>query len=91
MVLFCARRDAFNYSTLMAENLDKEIDDIAAPIPEPKTNWLLVTATALGTTLIVIVLAALSGVIGVNTAPTTPPAPFLANTNGPTDLRIKGN
>ena len=66
-------------------DLDKEIDDVVAPIPEPKTNWLLIGFVALATTIIVFVIAWGSGSVVVQ------PRSDAIATNANLDMKIKGN
>lgn len=67
----------------MTLNLDKEINDIVAPVPTPKTNWLLIIATSLGTVLAVTIF-----VLWYAHTPAPPPQTLISK---PVDMRIKGN
>ena len=72
-------------------DLDKEIDDIVTPIPEPKTNWLLVSTTVLGTILLVAVIGWATGYIGIGRSGRLDTAANDVAAEGGPAPRIKGN
>ena len=70
-------------------NLEKEIDDIVALPPKPKTNFWLIATVSLGTVFIVGAISFALGFFGAFCiSPLYTPT---ACTSQTTDLKIKGN